>query len=68
MFDWQMNVNMYICRLNIPRSSDNCIFQQFSDVVKTFVDIVQCTFDDIILICGDFNCPSLDWVNENDKL
>ena len=62
----QMNVNVYLCCLYIPPGSDSLIFQQFSDVFKSFIAIAQCKFDDIIVICGDFNCPAVDWFNDSD--
>ena len=58
---------MYICCLYIAPSSDNFAFQPFAGVFKTFVDIVQCRCKDIISNCGDFNCPSVGWVKDNDN-
>ena len=61
-----MTVNLYICCLYIPPGSDNFVFQQFSDVFQSFLTIAQCKFEDIIVICGDFNCPTVDWFNDSD--
>ena len=51
----------------IPPCSENLIFQQFSNVFKSFITIAQCKFDDMIVTCGDFNCPSVNWFNEIDN-
>ena len=51
----------------IPPYSDVTVYEQFSTVYRNFFSDAQPKFKDIIVICCDFNCPTVDWVYGSDK-
>ena len=62
----QRSVSVYLCCVYLPPNDDGA----FVSFISKLSWISQQVSDNKIIICGDFNCHSLDWVykNKNDYL
>ena len=63
----RMKVDIYLCCLYIPPSSDGFVYQQFSNAFNCFLSAIDYKLDDFVLICGDFNCTSVEWFKDSDN-
>ena len=61
-----LKVNLYVWCVYIPPGSNNSLYDQFSVAFKNFLNLIHCSFQDIVLVCGDFNCP-IEWVSHADN-
>ena len=63
----RFNVNLFICCLYVPPSRNEIVYRNLCNAFNRFIETTHCKPDDIILICIDFNCPSVKWVNDSDN-
>ena len=63
-----LDINLFFCCLYIPPSSEANFYERLTSVFEIFLNQVQLQFEDIIVICGDFNSPTVEWVNDCDNI
>lgn len=57
------NIRMYLCCVYLPPGDELAAASFLSKLELNKLTIK----DNILLMCGDFNCPSVRWVSQNDR-
>lgn len=57
----------YLCCLYIPSGANDTVYESYITILQLFFETAKMEVTDNIVLIGDFNIPSVDWVRDEDN-